>query len=121
MAPFLALHRMEIAADQQYFFLTRPESYQGDIGTATGIKIAADSEKDRPDISVEKLVTNGKLFRIVVTYKVGNKRRTGHLLCTKEKLGTVFDALLNKTFTGKNGANGVISSVGLSQKAKFDF
>lgn len=120
MAPFLVLHRCTISADEEYYFLARPDTYSGDIGTATGITKAAESEQDRPQIPVATLVTNAKLFRITASYKAGIKNRTIKLLCSKAKLGTVLDALKGNSYTGKTGS-GTITSVRVTQKAVFSF
>jgi hypothetical protein len=121
MAPKFALHRITLSADEEYYFLSRPETYTGDIGTQTGITKATDTEQDRPEVDVDKLVRNGKLFRVTVSYKAGTKYRTAKLLCAKTKLGTVLDGLKGKTYTGNNGSSGQITSVRIAQKATFSF
>lgn len=114
MAAILELYKATISADEEYYFLQSPGSYTGDISTSTGITAASETEEDRPAISVNNLVRKGKLFRITVSYIEGTRRRTGKLLCTKAKLGTIFDDLNNKSFRG-----GTIKSVRIAQKAAF--
>lgn len=121
MAPRFALHRITLSADEEYYFLSRPETYASDIGTQTGISLAKETEQDNVETDVDKLVRKGKLFRVTVSYKAGTKRRTAKLLCAKNKLGTVLDGLNGKTYTGNNGSSGVITSVRIAQKATFSF
>lgn len=116
MAPRLVLHRVTVSADEQYFFLARPDTYAGDIGTTCGISKATDTEQDRPPTKVAALVSNGKLFRLAASYTVGTKKRTVKLLCSKAKLGDVFDALDGKTYSGASGS-GTLSAVRVTQKA----
>lgn len=121
MAPKVVLHKVTISADEEYYFLTRPETYTGDIGTQTGVSKASDTEQDRPPIPIGNLVTNGKLFRVVVSYKSGTRNRTAKLLCARNKIGTILDGLEGKTYTGNNGSSGQITSVRIAQKATFNF
>lgn len=121
MAPRFVLHRITLSADEQYYFLSRPETYTGDIGTQTGITKASETEQDRPEINVDKLVRNGKLFRIAISYKQGTKYRSAKLLCAKTKLGGILDGLKGKTYQGNGSNSGVITSVRIAQKASFGF
>lgn len=121
MAPRFVLHRITLSADEEYYFLSRPESYAGDIGVQTGISKAGETEQDRPPVPVANLVTNGKLIRVAVSYKAGTKIRTAKLLCARSKLGTILDGLKGKTYTGNNGVSGQIVSTRIAQKASFSF
>lgn len=118
MAPKLILHRATLSADEEYYFLAPPNSYNGDIGTATGISKATETEQNKAPTSVAALVTNGKLFRIKASYMAGAKQRTIKLLCQKIKLSTILDDLNGKIYTG-GSINGKIFAVRFSQKASF--
>lgn len=120
MAAILVLHRVTLSADEEYYFLAPPNSYTGDIGTATGISKAADSEQDRPETPVSKLVSNGKLFRLAASYKVGTKTRSVKLLCARTKIGTALDVLDGASYVGRDGG-GTLTSVRVTQKAIYSF
>lgn len=118
MAPRLVLHKATVAPGEVYYFLARPETYTGDISTATGVEKAGTNEQDRPPTAVAALVSNGKLFRLIGSYTTGTKKRTVKFLCTKGKLSTAFDSLNGKTYTGGLGS-GTLSAIRISQKATF--
>lgn len=117
MAPIVKLHRATLgtAPDiKEYFFLQKPGIYTGDIATATGITVAAESEQDQPAISVAALLGKGLLFRIVASYTAAGKRKTIRLVCVKTKLGTIFDDLDGKAYNG-----GTLSAVRIPRDATF--
>lgn len=101
MAPILKLFRATVGAagnEAEYFFLQNPLSYEGSLDTVTGIASATDTEQDRPDIPVDRLLKKGILFRVTVRYLVGGGMKTSKLLVTRDKFSTALDALIGKTF-----------------------
>lgn len=117
MAPILKKYRATIGAsgsEKEYFFLQSPTSYEGSLDTVTGVKAAADSEQDEPNISVASLLRSGKLHRVVIRYTSGTGFKTAKLLVARDKLGTALDQLVDKTFRG-----GTIKKASIPQKVQF--
>lgn len=114
MAPILKLFRATISADEQYFFLQAPNSYQGSLDTVTGISEATETEQDRADTPVDRLLKVGVLFRVAIQYTSGTGRKTARLLVTRPKLGTALDGLIGKSFRG-----GEITKARIPRKAQY--
>ncbi len=91
--------------------------YASAIATETGITAAAEADQDLPEYAVKELLLKGVLRRVTaITKTSGGKHSRLRLLCTKDKLTTILDALKGDTYTITGGGSGTISSVGFSRR-----
>lgn len=101
----------------KYPFKAPKGLYAGTIATATGITATIEADQDLPEYPVKELLKKGILRRVtaITTTSTGKRSRLG-LLCTKDKLATILDALQGDSYTITNGGSGTIKTVGFSRR-----
>lgn len=113
MAAILTKHKFAlIAGGTSFFFLANPLSYTG-LSSESGVSEAASTEQGAPTYSVQQLLTNGTLHRVILRYKVGTVIKTAKLLVPREKL-TGMLALSSGTYR-----EGTIVGCNIPSKATF--
>jgi hypothetical protein len=101
----------------KYAFRAPAGLYAGSIATETGIAVAADADQDLPEFKVAELLKKGLLRRLnAITKTSAGKPSRLRLLCAKDKLATVLDALKGDAYTITGGGSGTISSVGFGRR-----
>lgn len=101
----------------KYAFRAPAGLYAGAIATATGVAAAAEGDQDLPEFAVKELLKKGILRRVtaITTTSAGRASRL-QLLCGKDKLSAILDALKGDTYTITGGGSGTIKSVGFSRR-----
>lgn len=113
MAAILKKHKFTlIAGGTPLFFLANPLTYTG-LGTETGVTEATSAEQGAPTYSVQQLLVNGTLHRVILRYVVGTTKKTAKLLVPRDKL-TGMLALSTGTYRG-----GTILSCNIPSKTTF--
>lgn len=101
----------------KYAFRAPAGLYAGAIATATGIAAAAEGDQDLPDYPVKELLKKGILRRVAaITRTAAGRPSRLKLLCAKDKLTTILDALKGDTYAITGGGNGTIVSVGFTRR-----
>ncbi|MCC5626850.1 hypothetical protein LC613_01045 [Nostoc sphaeroides CHAB 2801] len=101
----------------KYAFRSTAGLYAGATATETGVAVAIEADQDVPEYAVKELLKKGILRRVTaITKTASGKPGTLRLLCTKEKLATILDALKGNTYTVTGGGTGTIISVGFSRR-----
>jgi hypothetical protein len=105
MAPVLAKHKLTLTGSvdgggKTYYFLARPGTYAS-IGSTVGITLVTEqSEMNNPNTSVAELLGSGLAFRILCHGKSGGAMKYFNVLCSRDKIGTALDGVINKTING---------------------
>lgn len=84
-----------------YYFRTKQGLYDGTIATVTGVSKASESEEDEPTVSIGVLLQKGILVRVKGRQTASGKKRTVNLVCAREKVGTILDALEKTPYNGR--------------------
>lgn len=88
-------------AIKTYYFRTKAGLYDGTIATVTGVSKVSEAEEDEPTIDVGTLLQKGILIRVKGRQTVGTKKRTVNLVCARDKIGTILDALEGTPYNGR--------------------
>lgn len=89
------------APAKTYYFRTKAGLYDGTIATVTGVSKATEAEEDEPTINLGTLLQKGILIRVKGRQTVGTKKRTVNLVCARDKIGTILDALEGTPYNGR--------------------
>lgn len=104
-------------ATVKYAFRAPAGLYAGTVATETGIAAAAEGDQDLPEFAVKELLKKGILRRVTaITRTSAGKPSRLKLLCAKDKLATILDALKGDSYSITGGGTGTISSVGFSRR-----
>lgn len=104
-------------ATVKYAFRAPAGLYDGSIATETGIAAAAEADQDLPDYPVKELLKKGILRRVsAITRTSAGRPSRLKLLCAKDKLSTILDALKGDPYSITGGGTGTITSIGFARR-----
>lgn len=101
----------------KYAFRAPAGLYAGAIATAAGITAAVEADQDLPDYPVKELLKKGILKRVnAITRTSAGRPSRLRLLCAKDQLATILDALKGDSYAITGGGTGTIVSIGFARR-----
>ena len=89
------------ATPKSYLFKSKKGLYDGTIATITGVSKASEAEEDEPTYDIGQLLQKGILVRVKGRQMVNGKQRTVNLVCSREKVATILEALEGTPYNGR--------------------
>jgi hypothetical protein len=83
------------------------------VGTAVGISRATDTDRTLELVTISQLVTTGRAAYLTIRHGTGRDARSSKILCSKDKLDTAAQMVVEKTYRGRT-----VQSAGYSRRRK---
>lgn len=112
----LALCKMTVNTETYYFRGSKAIYENTDIATATGISLANPAtEGDKLPHRTPDILGHGVAIKISVSHGSGTTVKTSSLLCATDKIASIDQNLIGKTYPGGN----IITSARVKRDATF--